>query len=142
MAENPRYQKMKNQITLVSPPDDVLHDALRIMLVELDQEQTQLISEAFLTFESVPPTVLYVWKMGDSIEWLLDKKLKTDLIIFNAGASPNGAIELIIGYIAAQSNAYYLGNLKDLSKANPRAIYNIDSLKEILTRQFNKYEIQ
>jgi hypothetical protein len=133
---------MKNQITLVSPPDDVLHDALRIMLVELDQEQTQLISEAFLTFESVPPTVLYVWKMGDSIEWLLDKKLKTDLIIFNAGASPNGAIELIIGYIAAQSNAYYLGNLKDLSKANPRAIYNIDSLKEILTRQFNKYEIQ
>jgi hypothetical protein len=131
---------MKNQITLVSPPDDVLHDAIRILLVELDQDQTQLISEAFLTFESLPPTVLYVWRMGDSIEWLLDKKSKTDLIVFNANASPNGAIELIIGYIAAQSNSYYLGTLKDLNKANPRAIYDIDSLKEILTIQFKKYE--
>jgi hypothetical protein len=132
---------MTNQITLVSPPDDVLHEAIRILLVELDQDQTQLVSEAFLTFESVPPTVLYVWRMGNPIEWLLDKKLKTDLIIFNADAIPNGAIELIIGYVAAQSNSYYLGNLKGLSKANPRAIYDIDSLKEILTRQFNKYEI-
>jgi len=131
---------MKNQITFVSPPDDVLHDAIRILLVELDQDQTQLISEAFLTFESLPPTVLYVWRMGDSIEWLLDKKSKTDLIVFNANASPNGAIELIIGYIAAQSNSYYLGTLKDLNKANPRAIYDIDSLKEILTIQFKKYE--
>jgi hypothetical protein len=131
---------MTNQITLVSPPDDVLHDAIRILLVELNQDQTQLVSEAFLTFDSVPPTVLYVWKMGDSVEWLLDKKIKTDLIIFNADASPNGAIELIIGYIAAQPNSYYLGNLKDLSKANPRAIYDINSLKEILTRQFKKYE--
>jgi hypothetical protein len=131
---------MTNQITLVSPPDDVLHDAIRILLVELDQDQTQLVSEAFLTFESVPPTVLYVWRMGNPIEWLLDKKSKTDLIIFNANTTSNGAIELIIGYIAAQSNSYYLGNLKDLSKANPRAIYDIDSLKEILTIQFKKYE--
>ena len=131
---------MTNQITLVSPPDDVLHDAIRILLVELDQDQTQLVSEAFLTFESVPPTVLYVWRMGNPMEWLLDKKSKTDLIIFNADTIPNGAVELIIGYIAAQSNSYYLGNLKDLNKANPRAIHDIDSLKEILTIQFRKYE--
>lgn len=131
---------MTNQITLISPPDDMLHDAIRILLVELDQDQTQLISEAFLTFESVPPVVLYVWRMGNPVEWLLDKKAKSDLIIFNADASPNGAVELIIGYIAAQSNSYYLGNLKDLSKANPRAIYDIDSLKEILTIEFRKYE--
>jgi hypothetical protein len=133
---------MKNQITLVSPPDDVLHDALRIILVDLDQEQTQLVSEAFLTFETIPATVLYVWKMGNSIEWLLDKKSKADLIIFNANSGPNGAIEIVVGYMAAQSNSYYLGNLKDLSKANPRAIYDIDSLKGILTRHFNKYETQ
>jgi hypothetical protein len=131
---------MTNQITLVSPPDDVLHDAVRILLVELDQDQTQLISEAFLAFESVPPTVLYVWKMGNPIEWLLDKKTKTDIIIFNADVSPNGAIEIIIGYMAAQLNSYYLGNLKDLSIANPKAIHDIDSLKDILTRQFKKYE--
>jgi hypothetical protein len=133
---------MKNQITLVSPPDDVLLDANRIILVDLDQDQTQLVSEALLTFESIPPTVLYVWKMGNSVEWLLDKKSKVDLIIFNANSGPNGAVELIIGYMAAQSNSFYLGDLKDLSKANPRAIYDINSLKEILTKNFKNYETQ
>lgn len=128
---------MKNQITLVSPPDDVLHDALRIILVDLDQEQTQLMSEALLTFESVPPTVLYVWASSNQVEWLLDKKSKAHLIIFNAGST---ADELVTGYIAAQSNAYYLGDLKTLSKANPRAIYDMDSLKEVFTQHFRKYE--
>lgn len=133
---------MKNQITLVSPPDDILHDGLRIILVNLDQEQTQMVSEALLTFESVPPLVLYVWNMGNSIEWLLDKKSKSDLIMFNANSEPNGAIELIIGYMAAHSNSIYMGNLKDLSKANPRAIYDVESLREIFIQIFKKYETQ
>lgn len=133
---------MKNQITLVSPPDDVLHDAVRIILVGLTQDQTQLISEALLTFDTVPPTVLYVWKQGDKIDWLLDKKPKSDLIIFNADTNPNGMIEIVVGYLAAQSNSYYLGSLKDLDKANPRAIYTIDDLKEIFSIEFKKYEKQ
>ena len=129
---------MKNQITLVSPPDDVLHDGLRFILVDLFADQTQLISEALLAIEEVPPSILYVWRTGDPVNWLLDKKSKVDCIIFNADTENH----LILGYLAAQNNSYYMGNLKELSVANKRAIYDIESLKDVFNHYFKKYETQ
>lgn len=130
-----------NQISLVTAPDDVLHDALRITLVQLDAEQTQAVSDALTSLETIPPMVLYVWQMGNPISWLLDKKAKSNIIIFNGNVSPDGATELIVGYIAAHPNSYYFGTLKDLSQANPRAIYNIDDLKSIITNLIENYGI-
>ena len=129
---------MKNQITLVSPPDDVLHDGLRFILVDLYPDQTQLISEALLAIEEVPPSVLYVWRTGDPVNGLLDKKFKSACIIFNADTENH----LISGYLAAQSNSYYMGNLKELGAANKRAIYDIEALKDVFNHYFKKYETQ
>jgi hypothetical protein len=127
---------MTNQITLVSAPDDVLHDAVRLLLVDLTQEQTQAISEALMSIEDIPATVIYVWSSQDSASWLIDKKLKSQLIVFNADSEKSE----IVGYLAAQSNSCYFGFLKDLSILNKRAIYSAEDLKEIIDRQFKKYE--
>lgn len=128
-----------NQISLVTAPDDVYHDALRITLVELDASQTQAVSDVLTSLDTIPPMVLYVWKMGNPIRWLLDKKAKSDIIIFNGDVVSNGTTELIIGYMAAHPNSYYFGNLKDLSEANPRAIYSTEDLTDLINLQIEKY---
>ena len=125
---------MTNQITLVSAPDDVLHDAVRLLLVDLTQEQTQAISEALMSIEDIPATVIYVWSSQDSVSWLIDKKLKSQLIIFNADSEKSE----IVGYLSAQSNSCYFGFLKDLAVLNKRAIYSAEDLKEIIDKQFKK----
>jgi hypothetical protein len=128
---------MSNKVILVTAPDDVLVDGLRILLVNLTNEQTQLISDALTSIPSLPTIVLYVFNTNEN-DWLFDKKQKSNLIIFNAEAGN----EIITGYMAAQRNSAYFGNLKDLSNINPQGIYNIDDCKNLLLTAIEKYEQQ
>ncbi len=128
---------MTNKVILVTEPDDILQDGLRILLVNLTNEQTQIISDALTSFPSLPTIILYVWNTSET-SWLFDKKPKSNLIIFNA----ESANEIIIGYMAAQKNSAYFGNLKDLSNINPQGIYNIDDCKNLLLNAIEKYEQQ
>jgi hypothetical protein len=68
----------------------------------------------------------------------MDKVIKSDFILFNADSPNNGATELIIGYIAAQPNSYYFGNLRDLNLVNKSVIYNSDQIINILENHTNK----
>ena len=78
--------------------------------------------------------------MGNPVDWLLTVKPKANLIIFNADSSANGAIELIIGYMAAQSNSYYFGTLRDLNKVNDSIIYAKEDLKKLFLNTLENYE--
>jgi len=131
---------MTDKILVVTAPDDSLIDGIRVLLIELSNDQSLVVSNALLTADTKYSIITYAWKMGDSIEWLLDKKSKSDIIIFNADAAANGAIELIIGYIAAQPNSYYFGNLKSLVLANDSAIYTADHILSLLERAKNYYD--
>ena len=126
---------MSDKVILVTPPDDILVDGLRILMVDLTQEQTQLVSEVLTSLKSIPTIVSYVWNETYDVEWLLDKKLKSNLILFNA----NSEKDAIIGYMAAQSNAYYFGELKDLGLINKSAIYTIEDLLTIMEKTIEKY---
>jgi predicted DNA binding protein len=119
---------MSNKVLLVTPPDDVLLDGIRILLVDLVPEQQQIISDALTQLDSIPNVILYVWNSTNDINWLLDKKSKSDAIIFNADSEN----DVIIGYMAAQSNSHYFGTLKILSMVNNSTIYNIDQVSTIL----------
>ena len=125
---------MTDKILVVTSPDDSLLDGIRILHVELTEEQRQLVSTAMLNTNTPCNIINYVWKMGDPISWLLDKHTKCDVILFNADVQSNGAIELIIGYIAAQPQSYYFGTLRDLHLANDRAIYNTDDILSLLEK--------
>ena len=126
---------MSDKVILVTPPDDILVDGLRILLVDLTQDQTQMISDVFTNLKSIPTIVAYVWSQTYDTEWLLDKKLKSNLIIFNA----NSENDVIIGYMAAQSNSYYFGELKDLKIVNNSAIYSTEDLSILMEKTIKNY---
>ena len=127
---------MTDKILVVTEPDDTLIDGVRVLLVDLSSEQSQVVSNALLTANSKYSIITYAWKVGDSVEWLIDKKTKSDIIIFNA----DSGIDIVIGYIAAQPNSYYFGTLKSLSKANDSAIYTTDQILMLLKKATDYYD--
>ena len=127
---------MTDKVLLVTAPDDTPIDAIRILLVDLDPNQTQIISDALNEFASIPNLVFYVWKDGDSVDWLLDKKHKSHSIIFNGNSNNH----LILGYITAQLNSHYFGILKTLQSANNNAIYTVDNVVNIIENLIIRYE--
>jgi hypothetical protein len=128
---------MTDRILVVTAPDDTPLDGIRILAANLTQEQGQIVSNALLQFDNFNITVInYVWKTGEDISWLLDKKAKSDVIIFNADSDNN----TVIGYLSAQSKSCYFGTLKDLYLANNRAIYSIEDVLTLLEIIVKKHE--
>lgn len=125
---------MTDRVLLITPPDDSLLSGIRLTLIQLDEHQGQLISESLLEANLKHDVITYVWKMGNPVDWLLDKIAKSDLVIFNAETDNNGAIELIIGWAAAQPNSYYFGTLRDLYRSNDRVIYNKVEILKLLEK--------
>ena len=125
---------MTDKILVITAPDDTPLDGIRVLHVQLTEEQRQIVSSAMLNTKIPHNIINYVWNMGDPISWLLDKQPKCDVILFNADVQSNGAIELIIGYIAAQPQSYYFGTLRDLHLANDRAIYTTNDILSLLEK--------
>ena len=125
---------MTDKILVVTQPDDILLDGIRITHVHLTEEQSTIISSALMNFDRPHTVINYVWKMGDRVDWLLDKIAKSDVVFFNAQTPNDGSIELIIGWTAAQPQSYYFGTLKDLHLANDRVIYSSDDVLFLLEK--------
>ena len=125
-----------DNILVVTPPDDIHTDGFRLLLVDLTADQSQIVSDSLLNLKSLPPTVVYSWKSDDLDEWLLQKKKKSDLIIFNAESSKH----LLIGYLSAQINTYYFGTLRTLSTVNNRELLNTDQCIELLDNYITQYK--
>ena len=127
---------MTDRVLIVTPPDDVLIDGFRLLLVDLNVEQTKTISDSLLNTHSKSTIITYLWTNKDNTDWLLDKKIKSDLIIFNADSHN----ELIVGYIAAQKNSHYFGTLKTLAIANAKAIYASEDCESLLKLNIDNHE--
>lgn len=121
---------MTERVLIVTDPDDVLEDGLRILFVDLGNDQGLVISQALSEIKLHSPVIAYTWKIGDSVNWLIDKKHKSQLIFFNAESQNN----TVVGYMAAQKNSYYFGTLRDLSGVNKSAVHDVSNIKEILER--------
>ena len=127
---------MTGKVLVVTTPDDVMIDGFRLLLVDLDADQTKTISNSLLKISSDTSVITYMWGSNDDSYWLLDKKAKSDLIIFNA----NSQNELIVGYMAAQKNSHYFGTLKTLAQANAKAIYASEDCESLITFNLNNHE--
>ena len=128
---------MNSKVILVTDPDDVAYDGVRLLLVNLTADQTQLLSTALSKINNLPMIVLYIWNNSSS-DWLFDKKHKSDHIIFNAEHEN----QLMTGYMSAQRNSSYFGTLKNLAKINTKAIYSIDDCIKLLETVIGTYEQQ
>jgi hypothetical protein len=122
---------MNDKIIAVTPPDDVLQDGGRLLLVDLTEDQMSVVSKAMGQIEEFNRIVLYIWTPQHDVEWLLDKKHKSDLIIFNADSFD----QTLIGYLAAQPNSCYFGVLKSISNVNDYVINDSTQLIDILERK-------
>lgn len=125
-----------NKLLLVTPPDDILTEGLRILLVGISHDKTNLISSALTQLPSIPNTILYMWASGNDIAWLMDKKAKSQLIIFDAETLSGE----LIGYFSAQINSYYFGHLRDLDIINNNSILDVDQCYQILENAITTYE--
>lgn len=121
---------------IITPPDDVLLDCIRILCIDLNQEQSQLVSSSITDTSYIGTIGIYLWNSSDPIEWLLDKKSKADVILFNAESTN----EIIVGYMSAQKNAYYFGNLKLLASTSGKNIYGKYDLDKLIGELLEKYE--
>jgi hypothetical protein len=119
---------MTEQVLIVTEPDDTILDGYRLLLVDLTTEQSQTISISLLNIRLSRRVILYSWNSSNSIEWLLDKKSKCNLIVFNADSYN----DIVIGYLTAHTNSYYFGNLKLLAGANNSRIYAQEDCEQLL----------
>lgn len=127
---------MSDHVVIVTSPDDFLPDSFRFMLVDLNDDQTQLVSSALLKLNKVGNIVVYSYKSSDPIEWLLDKRVKSNFVIFNAESNN----DILIGYLTAQKNSYYFGTLKTLAQANRSAIYSVEDVLNLITVRMENNE--
>lgn len=127
---------MSNKVTLITAPDDIVVDGLRILLVGLTSAQSALFSDALNKFNSIPNTIIYIWNQNDDLTWLFDKKHKSRFIIFNSEMDN----QELVGYFSAQSKSHYFGVLRSLEIINNRAIHDLDQLLIILKEQIHFYE--
>lgn len=120
----------------MTPPDDVLVDAKRILLFDPTIEQTQLISSCLSSNNFECDIVFYIWRSGEDIDWLLDKILKYDIVILNADTDHQS----MLGYLFSKPDSYYMGNIRSLSKLKNSAINDIDHLNTILKERLTYCE--
>jgi len=126
---------MKEQIVIVTEPDDINFDGFRLLAVDLMPDQSQIISSILLNTSLLNKVIVYNWNSNNDVNWLLDKKQKSDLIIFNADSYN----DIIVGYLSAQRNSCYFGNLKLLTGVNNLRIYGYDDCQKLLTHHLEKY---
>ena len=130
-----RKATVNNKLTLVTPPDDILVDGVRILVFDLAQAHTQLISSVLYNMEEIENTIIYVCNGQDDSTWILDKKQKCSIIIYNA-ESEN---QTMVGYLAAQSNSHYFGELRSLGSVNNNKIISREQIEMIMEDQYKKY---
>jgi hypothetical protein len=119
---------MTDQVLIVTDPDDTVLDGYRILLVDLTIEQSQAVSLSLLNISLPSRIVLYSWNSNDNIEWLLDKKVKCNTVLFNADSHN----DLLVGYLSAHPNSYYFGQLRLLAGANNSRIYGQEDCQSTL----------
>jgi hypothetical protein len=125
---------MTDKITLVTDPDDIFEQGFRLLIVDLDQDQGLIVSNALTQLTSISKVIAYSWKTGDNIVWLLDKIYKSNIIVFNANSDP-----LISGYLAGKENSYYFGDLKHLNLVNKSVLFDVEQCIEVFDNYMDRY---
>lgn len=125
---------MTDKLIIVTPPDDILLQGIRVLHVQLDEEQSSIVSNALMQTTFPHNIINYVWKMGNRVDWLLDKATKCDLILFNASGPTDPGLDVILGWVSAQHQSHYFGILRDLHLVNDRVIYSSDDIITLLEK--------
>lgn len=121
---------------IVTPPDDVFRPGFRILTANLTTDQLNEISLSINRLETESDIIVYVWKNGSDVNWLLDKIYKSNSIFFNA----DDFDQTLVGFLASQRKSSYFGNLKTIKEVNNSIVFDSIQCTEVLNRQLGIYE--
>jgi len=123
-------QEVDQKIIVVTEPDDYLESGFRLLLVDLNQDQTQNFTKPLLDIGETVPVICYYWGQEHSQEWLLDKIVKSDLIIYNAESD----FRELVGFLKANKKAYSVGNDRFFPSYNHRIINSYSQITNIILK--------
>mgnify|MGYP001552584133 FL=1 len=119
---------------MVTAPDDILSPGKRLLTFDLNVEQSQILSDVLKNLSFETDLILYVWKNGEPEEWLIDKMLKSDLILANSSTLN----QIMFGYLLANKNkTHYFDYPTSLSFINNNQIHSEDLLTQLLEEFLN-----
>ena len=124
---------MSSKIFVITDPDDVEYDALRIVAVDLAPEQSHSLSEVLKTIQIDKDINLYVYSNSDDVAWLIDKSNKADYIF----ANPQSDDQQIVGYIASKRQSHFFGETKITKSLNKTPILCQEQITETLRKEIN-----
>ena len=118
---------------MITDPDDVEYDALRIVAVDLAPDQSHSLSEVLKTIQIDKDINLYVYSNSDDIAWLIDKSIKADYIF----ANPQSDDQHLVGYIASKRQSHFFGETKITKALNKKSVLSQDHIVEILRKELD-----
>ena len=124
---------MSSKIFVITDPDDVEYDALRIVAVDLAPKQSYSLSEVLKTIQIDKDINLYVYSNSDDVAWLIDKSNKADYIF----ANPQSDDQQIVGYIASKRQSHFFGETKITKALNKRSVLSQEHIVEILRKELD-----
>jgi hypothetical protein len=127
---------MTDKIIVVTPPDDVLQLGFRVLAVDLTTDQLNHLSLAVQELETSENIIVFVWKLGSDINWVLDKTYKSNAIIFNADSID----QTLIGFLAGKKKSAYFGDLKSLKEVNKSVLHDKEHCIIFLNNFLGSYE--
>lgn len=125
---------MNDKIIIVTAPDDILIDGTRILAYGLDSLQSKILSDALKELSN-STVIVYTDNGKENSDWVLDKKQKCSILIVNAETYN----QTMVGYLLAQPNSYYFGELMDINKANTNKLYSKEAVVQIMEEETTKY---
>jgi len=114
------------QITAVTPPDDIVLQAPRLLCIDLSAQQSEFVSNTLK--DTTKDCVVYIWNKDADVDWLFDKAFKSTIIIINSESD----CQDIVGWMLSMKQSYYLGQLKNLSLLNNKAIYSSQQILDLI----------
>ena len=126
---------MSEKIILVSYPDDILLDGVRILLYDLEKSQTDIISKALVSLDFETNIIVYTINFLTESKYFIDKYHKSNIVVFNADSEN----QTVVGFLAGKSNSMYFGSLRGLKEINDSEIYNEEICKQQLERMIIKH---
>ena len=96
----------------------------------LDQNQTQHFTKPLMEVADITPVICYFWNQEHSDQWLLDKIVKSDLIVYNAESE----FRELVGFMKTHKKAYSIGNDRFFPDYNQRKINSYDQITNIVLK--------
>ena len=124
---------MTSKIFVITAPDDVDYDALRIVSADLTPEQSQMLSNVLKNISLDRDINLYVHSNSDDYQWVIDKSGKADLIFGNTVSDD----QQIVGFLASKRQSHFFGDSKLTKSLNKKSIFSEEQIAQIIRNELH-----